>query len=89
MNELHFGLCVGIDRYPGFPGRDLSSASGDARSFRDWLVAPAGGALPAGNARPFRRGCSVHPDVDRLPSRSNDRGKRRTNPRGSRLSSAR
>jgi hypothetical protein len=49
MNELHFGLCVGIDRYPGFPGRDLSSASGDARSFRDWLVAPAGGALPAGN----------------------------------------
>ncbi len=49
MNELHFGLCIGIDRYPGFPGRDLSSATGDARSFRDWLIAPGGGALPEQN----------------------------------------
>jgi uncharacterized caspase-like protein len=49
VNELHFGLCIGIDRYPGFPGRDLSSATRDARSFRDWLTAPSGGALPEGN----------------------------------------
>jgi hypothetical protein len=49
MNELHFGLCIGIDRYPGFPGRDLASASQDARAFRDWLIAPGGGALPEEN----------------------------------------
>ena len=49
MNDLHFALCIGIDRYPGFPGRDLSSATRDAIAFRDWLVAPAGGALPEAN----------------------------------------
>jgi hypothetical protein len=49
VNDLHFALCIGIDRYPGFPGRDLSSATTDALSFRDWLVAPAGGALPETN----------------------------------------
>ena len=49
MNELHFGLCIGIDRYPGFPGRDLSSATRDATSFRDWLVAPSGGSVPGEN----------------------------------------
>jgi uncharacterized caspase-like protein len=49
MNDLHFAVCVGIDRYPGFPGRDLTSAARDARSFRDWLVSTAGGALPEAN----------------------------------------
>lgn len=49
VNDLHFALCIGIDRYPGFPGRDLSSATTDALSFRDWLVAPAGGGLPEPN----------------------------------------
>jgi hypothetical protein len=49
MNDLHFGLCLGIDRYPGFPGRDLSSAARDALAFRDWLVSPTGGALPPAN----------------------------------------
>ncbi len=51
MNELHFGVCVGIDRYPGIPGRDLGSARRDAEAFRDWLVQPTGGDLPPGNVR--------------------------------------
>jgi hypothetical protein len=51
VNDLHFGLCIGIDRYPGFPGRDLSSAAQDAVAFREWLIAPDGGALPEGNAK--------------------------------------
>jgi len=49
LNDLHFAVCIGIDRYPGFPGRDLSSAVRDANSFRDWLIAPNGGALPQAN----------------------------------------
>lgn len=49
MNDLHFAVCIGIDRYPGFPGRDLSSATQDAAAFRDWLIAPSGGALPEVN----------------------------------------
>ena len=49
VNDLHFALCIGIDRYPGLPGRDLSSATRDARAFRDWLVTPAGGGLPEAN----------------------------------------
>lgn len=49
MNDLHFGVCLGIDRYPGFPGRDLGSARGDAIAFSEWLLAPDGGALPPPN----------------------------------------
>lgn len=49
MNDLHFAVCIGIDRYPGFPGRDLSSAARDALAFRDWLIAPSGGAVPEAN----------------------------------------
>jgi hypothetical protein len=49
VNDLHFGVCLGIDRYPGFPGRDLGSARGDALAFSEWLVAPDGGALPPQN----------------------------------------
>jgi hypothetical protein len=49
MNDLHFGICIGIDRYPGFPGRDLGSARGDAVAFSEWLMAGDGGALPPGN----------------------------------------
>jgi hypothetical protein len=49
VNQLHFAVCIGIDRYPGFPGRDLGSAVGDALSFTEWLLAADGGALPATN----------------------------------------
>ena len=38
MNELHYGVCVGIDRYPGFPGRNLASAASDAAAFREILA---------------------------------------------------
>ena len=51
MNDLHFGISVGIDRYPGFPGRDLGSARRDAAAFYGWLTDPTGGGLPADNAR--------------------------------------
>jgi hypothetical protein len=49
VKDLHFAVCIGIDRYPGFPGRDLTSATRDATAFRDWLVSPSGGDLPAEN----------------------------------------
>lgn len=49
MNQLHFAVCVGIDRYPGFPGRDLGSARGDALAFREWLLSAEGGGLPPNN----------------------------------------
>ena len=43
-NDLHFAVCVGIDRYPGFPGRDLGSARRDAVVFRARPApAPEGG----------------------------------------------
>ena len=50
-NDLHFAVCVGIDRYPGLPGQDLGSARRDAIAFRDWLVDPAGGDVPEANVR--------------------------------------
>lgn len=48
-NDLHFGVCIGIDRYPGLPGRDLGSARRDALAFRDWLIDADGGDLPPDN----------------------------------------
>jgi len=48
-NDLHFAVCIGIDRYPGLPGRDLGSARRDAIAFRDWLIDADGGDLPAEN----------------------------------------
>ena len=51
MNQLHFGVCIGIDRYPGFPGRDLGSARGDARNFANGLLAANGGGLPPDNVK--------------------------------------
>jgi hypothetical protein len=50
-NELHFAVCIGIDRYPGLPGRDLGSARRDAMAFRDWLIDPTGGDVPEENVR--------------------------------------
>jgi hypothetical protein len=50
-NDLHFAVCIGIDRYPGFPGRDLGSARRDAVAFRDWLIDPDGGDLPPENVK--------------------------------------
>ncbi len=48
-NDLHFAVVIGIDRYPALT--DLKTARDDAEKFREWLVDPLGGALPAGNVR--------------------------------------
>jgi hypothetical protein len=47
MNAWHFGVVVGINRYPDL--RDLKRARGDAEKFADWLRDPNGGDLPAEN----------------------------------------
>ena len=47
MNDLHYAVVVGINRYPGI--RDLTYARTDAEAFRDWLVSPQGGELPQEN----------------------------------------
>jgi hypothetical protein len=50
VNDLHFGVVVGIDRYPGIPGIEpLSHARTDAARFHSWLVSPQGGAVPKEN----------------------------------------
>ncbi len=46
-NKLHFGVSVGIDRYPEFP--DLSFARRDAEAFADWMMKDGGGAIPEKN----------------------------------------
>ncbi|KUF17941.1 MULTISPECIES: caspase family protein [Streptomyces] len=47
MNDLHYAVVVGINRYPAIT--DLQGARGDATRFRDWLVDPAGGGVPEAN----------------------------------------
>lgn len=42
-NKLHFGVVVGINRYPDI--RHLRLAKGDAEKFAEWLLDPQGGAL--------------------------------------------
>lgn len=44
-NRLHFGLVVGINRYPEI--RHLRLAKGDAEKFAEWLLDPQGGGLPS------------------------------------------
>lgn len=44
MNRLHFGVAVGINRYPDL--RHLQRARGDAEAFANWLSRPDGGGLP-------------------------------------------
>ena len=66
-----YALVVGIDRYPGYG--DLEGACNDARTFRDWLVDPAGGSVPEGNvrlhlsgrARSLRGARPRKPEIDR------------------------
>lgn len=49
MNELHYAVVVGIDRYPGIS--DLTGAKADATKFAEWLLHPEGGALPRDNVQ--------------------------------------
>jgi hypothetical protein len=50
LHSLHFGLVVGIWRYPG-GFADLQGPGNDAIAFRDWLLDPDGGGLPPDNVR--------------------------------------
>lgn len=51
MNELHYGVVVGIDKYPNVSdASDLRFARRDAESFHEWLTAADGGGVPEENA---------------------------------------
>ncbi len=65
-NPLHFGLAVGIDRYPAL-GR-LEHARADARAFHAWLTDLDSGSIPPDNCRPI-----VAADQDRPPGAKRDR----------------
>lgn len=47
MNQQHYGVVVGINRYPDI--RDLNYARGDAEKFTEWLTDPQGGGVPIAN----------------------------------------
>jgi hypothetical protein len=47
VNEHHYAVVVGINRYPGLS--DLRGARADAGAFADWLERPDGGAVPPAN----------------------------------------
>jgi uncharacterized caspase-like protein len=49
LNDLHFAVVIGVNRYPEI--RDLNSARNDATAFAEWLRKPDGGALPEDNIR--------------------------------------
>jgi hypothetical protein len=49
MNDHHYAVVVGINRYPGLS--DLTGARADAEAFAQWLEDGDGGALPAANIR--------------------------------------
>jgi hypothetical protein len=48
-NENHWAVVVGINRYPGYDGRNLVCPAKDAEAFESWLLDPAGGNLPQKN----------------------------------------
>lgn len=49
VNDCHYAVVVGINRYPGF--YDLNFAHGDATEFHKWLLASGGGGVPEANTR--------------------------------------
>ncbi|HMJ01187.1 MAG TPA: caspase family protein [Gaiellaceae bacterium] len=49
LNDLHYAVVVGINRYPGV--RDLKYARRDAHGFKKWLLSSDGGRLPTPNVR--------------------------------------
>jgi uncharacterized caspase-like protein len=48
MNRFHFGVSVGINRYPDI--KHLRRAKGDAEAFAQWLANPNEGGLPTTRA---------------------------------------
>lgn len=68
MNQWHFAVVVGINRYPAI--RDLKFAKGDAEEFAKWLEEPNGGALPNDNiARVIAELPDGIPREEALPTR--------------------
>jgi hypothetical protein len=75
MNEGHFAVIVGINRYPGLP-TSLNHAKRDAQDFYEWLIEPTGGAVPEENVRlvvvdddeaeGFTDNLSSHPTIDEI-----------------------
>jgi hypothetical protein len=57
VNDLHYAIVVGINRYPGIS--DLGGARADADEFANWLLEPDGGGLPAENVK---RICATEAD---------------------------
>lgn len=49
MGANDYAIVVGVNRYPELG--DLEGPENDACSFRDWLLAPDGGNVPAANVR--------------------------------------
>lgn len=47
MNDFHFGVVIGINRYPAIS--DLKFARSDAEDFYHWLIDPKLGAVPKEN----------------------------------------
>jgi hypothetical protein len=48
VNNLHFAVVVGINKYPGIG--NLTAAHADAKDFYDWAVRPDGGGVRSENA---------------------------------------
>jgi Caspase domain len=70
MNDYHYAVVVGINRYPGI--NDLSGPMNDADAFYRWLIDPTGGALPEPNARLVEAtgsGAVLASPYDALPQR--------------------
>jgi hypothetical protein len=75
MNEGHFAVIVGINHYPGLP-TSLSFAKSDAQDFYEWLIDPAGGAVPETNVglvmadddeeAGYTDNLSSHPTIDEI-----------------------
>ena len=49
MNDQHYAVVVGINRYPGLS--DLTGARADAEAFAEWLEREGGGRLPPANVK--------------------------------------
>jgi uncharacterized caspase-like protein len=49
VNDHHYAIVVGINRYPGIS--DLTGPRADATQFAEWLGDPNGGALPDANIK--------------------------------------
>src|SRR6266478_473561 len=52
MNSDHYAIVIGLSQYPALgnpPPANLQGPENDAKTIHDWLLDPAGGALPPKN----------------------------------------